>query len=304
MPCEGLAGARASASSTRSLRNTAPEAIDSFMMRRHENAVLSAIDDLATRLQSEQSQLNGFNSAIDRVSTALAKSAEHDTLTSDLLMKVVGAIGEAGTLRAASSERTLKRMQQNRSEVDALRAELVRVRQMANTDVLTGLANRRHFEERLAAAVGETTGFALVLADIDHFKSINDTHGHVFGDYVLRGVATTIVHTLRTGTLIARTGGEEFAMILAKAKEDEVVAAAERVRQAIEKMRLRRGETEVRVTISLGAAMATSLETAAQIYEAADLALYRSKNAGRNRVTLHDPSADQDSTNRYRIYGS
>ena len=281
-----------------------PEAVDSYMMRRHENAVLRAIDDLAGRIRTEQTQMTGFNSAIERVSMALARSAEQEALTSDLLMKVVSAVGQAGSHRAQSGQRTLQRMSRNRTEVDALKEELVKVRRMANTDVLTGLANRRHFDERLAAAVGRNPDFSLMLCDIDHFKSINDVYGHAFGDHVLKSVAMTLTRASRSGTFIARTGGEEFAVVLVKANEEQVRRAAERIRQTVEGLKIRNAQEEVRVTISVGMAMAESVRQIERIYEAADAALYQSKDAGRNCVTMHDPTLEDETSNRYKIYAN
>jgi diguanylate cyclase len=281
-----------------------PEAADSFMMRRRENAVLSAIDDLADRLQSEQSQLSGFNHAIESVSSALAKSLEQDKLTSELLVKVVDAIGQAGNRRVAAGQRTLQRMRENKTEVDTLRDELIKVRRMANTDVLTGLSNRRHFDDRLASSIGKSQDFVLLLADIDHFKKINDAYGHAFGDHVLKCVAATLAKSSRAGTFIARTGGEEFAIVIGKSSESEATAIAERLRQAVEGLKFAAAQEVLGVTISVGVAMAKHAVTADILYQAADFALYRSKNAGRNRVSLHDPAADGDTSQRYRLYGS
>jgi diguanylate cyclase len=280
-----------------------PEAAGSPMMGRHENAVLHAIDELTSRMRSEHLEMSSFQNAIERVSSALVRSAEQEKVTVDILMKVVGAIEQAGNRRSASSHRALERMSKQQNEVDALKNELLRVRKMANTDVLTGLANRRHFDERLATAVGQGSDLALLLLDIDNFKNINDTHGHPFGDYVLKAVTAAILGVMRAGAFVARTGGEEFAILVKKAKERDVMIVAERVRQAVENMKVRKREEEVQVTISVGVATSKSAQQADQIYGCADAALYRSKNAGRNRVTLHDPSTDESSGGRYRIYG-
>ena len=281
-----------------------PEVAESPMIHRHENAVLSAIDNLADRLQSEQSQLNGFNSAIESVSSALTKSLEQDKLTSDLLVKVVNAIGQAGSRRVAAGQRTLQRIRDDKTEVDTLRDELIRVRRMANTDVLTRLSNRRHFDDRLAAAAGTGQDFALLLVDIDHFKKINDTCGHAFGDRVLKCVAAALAKSSRAGTFIARTGGEEFAVVAAKATEQEAFSIGERLRHAVENLKFAAAQDVIGVTISVGVALARDVMTADMLYQSADFALYRSKNAGRNRVTMHDPSADDETSQRYRIYGS
>ncbi len=281
-----------------------PEAVDSQMMNRHETAVLGALGSLASNLRTEQEQMTAFHNAIERVTTALARSAEQDAVTTDLLLKVVAAISDVGRSRIAAGGRALAKMDRNRDEVSALKEELMAVKKMANTDALTGLANRRNFDESIAKALGKDTEFALILADIDHFKRINDAYGHAFGDHVLKTVAVTLRHALRTGTYLARTGGEEFAILFNTGNEDEVRTVAERMRTAIEGLRLRKIDDEVAVTISLGAAMSRRAYAATDIYEAADAALYRSKNAGRNRVTLFDPREDAGSGHRYQIYGS
>jgi len=279
-----------------------PEAVDSYMVRRHERTFLKAISELSASFRSEQSELNGLQDAMERVTSALAKAAQHDNVSPEMLSKVISAIGEAGNQRAVSTNRALERMDRNRSEVEALRQELVNARRMANTDALTELANRRHFDEKLASAMGQSNDFALILLDIDHFKRINDTHGHAVGDYILRGVAATIRQALRTGAFVARTGGEEFAIMLAKANEKDVLIVAERVRVAMEKATFHSGADDIPVTVSLGAALATYAETSAQFYENADTALYQSKAGGRNRVTLHVSKDKDASGNRYQIY--
>jgi diguanylate cyclase len=279
-----------------------PDAVDSQMLRRHENAVLCAIDELALRLQSEQSEMTGFHRAVERVAAALSRSADEDKVTTELLLRAVRAIEETSRLRAACSDRTLKHVDDNRREVTALRSELLAARKLANTDALTGLANRRSFDETLASTMGNGTEFALILIDIDHFKRINDAYGHTFGDHILRTVAVVARRALREGAFLARTGGEEFAIIVSKTTERDAISIAERVRQAIEQIAIRREEDQIGITISLGVALSRSAETPNRLYEAADVALYRAKNAGRNRVNFLDPLHDESSTNRYRIY--
>lgn len=280
-----------------------PEVVDSQMMARHENVLLGALGDASSGLRTEQEQMSAFHTAIERVTIALARSAERDTVTTELLMKVVGAISDVGRSRIAAGGRALSRMDRNRDEVTALKEELISVRKMANTDALTGLANRRNFDDTIAKAFGQKSDFALVIADIDHFKRINDAYGHSFGDHVLKTVAATLRHVLRSGTYIARTGGEEFAILCSVIDDEEAFAVAERMRQGIETVRLRKQDDEVAITISLGVALSRRAHSADDIYEAADAALYQSKNAGRNRTTLHEPK-DEQTSDRYRLYGN
>lgn len=190
-----------------------PEAVGSQMMALHEKALLGALGDLTSGLRSEQEQMSAFQGAIERVTIALGRSAERDAVTTELLMKVVGAISDVGRSRIATGGRALERLDRNRDEITALKEELMSVRKMANTDALTGLANRRNFDDTLAKAFGRKSTFALVIADIDYFKRLNDAFGHSFADHVLKTVAATLHHVLRTGTYVARTGGEEFAIL-------------------------------------------------------------------------------------------
>jgi diguanylate cyclase len=278
-----------------------PDATESQVMKRHENAVLRTIDDLALRLELDQSEMCSFHEAVERLATELSRKVDQETLTTQVLVRVATAVGEAGRRRVVSNHRTLKNLDDNRREISSLRAELVEVRRQANTDPLTGLANRRRFDDVLAEASGRDQAYSLILLDIDHFKRINDADGHAFGDHVLRMVSQAIGRVLRRGTFLARVGGEEFAIVVAKGPAEALVIA-ERVRQSIEKLRLHNASREIRLTVSLGIAASCHAVMPGDVYELADAALYRSKNAGRNRVTLFDPVQDESSGNRYRIY--
>jgi diguanylate cyclase (GGDEF)-like protein len=172
------------------------------------------------------------------------------------------------------------------------------------TDALTGVANRRCFDETLAASWQEAqrTGSALglIMIDVDHFKEFNDFYGHQGGDECLRRVAAQLHSTARTSDVVARFGGEEFAVILPAASIEMAAAGAERLRAAVAEMNLPhegagRGAT---VTVSLGvASIVPSLEySARRLVELADGRLYAAKQAGRNRVAADDlATSDQAS---------
>ncbi len=163
-------------------------------------------------------------------------------------------------------------------------AELER---LASQDPLTGLANRRLFERRLDEEISEAQRLhrplAIAVLDLDHFKLVNDRHGHPVGDQVLRDVATRLGSVLRKGDLLARLGGEEFGWILPEIYADGAVAAAERARRAI-------GELPFSVagalTVSIGVALLGDARDAQVLYAHADEALYRAKREGRDRTTL------------------
>lgn len=168
---------------------------------------------------------------------------------------------------------------------------------LSSRDALTGLANRRSFELALAreidrvARVGEP---ALLLAlDIDHFKQVNDTHGHASGDAVLKAVAEALLECVRPMDMVARVGGEEFAIVMPNCPATFGETVAERVRRRIEVMPVQIGpRRQVRVSISIGGAFAPQWvrSSPALWIERADVQLYRAKAQGRNRACL-EPSA-------------
>ncbi len=163
------------------------------------------------------------------------------------------------------------------------------MRQWALRDMLTGLYNLRHFRERLDAEIAEAqrqgTPLSLLFLDLDHFKKVNDTYGHAAGDKVLQALARSVAHSLRRNELFARTGGEEFAVLLPHADGEEAHALAHRILETIRAMKVQvDSSTMLRVTASLGSAQWRADEPARDFAERADAAMYAAKNAGRDRV--------------------
>jgi len=165
-------------------------------------------------------------------------------------------------------------------------------------DPLTGLANRRHFEEQLQRIIAETDRFggsgSLVLVDIDHFKKVNDTYGHQAGDHVLRHVAKVLSDGVRTVDVCARYGGEELAILLPQTRVDGAAELAERIRKAIAERPVRVGSDSISVTASFGvASYPETVSVKESLFPAADRALYAAKHDGRNcvRVAASTPNA-------------
>ena len=157
------------------------------------------------------------------------------------------------------------------------------------------LANRKHFDqslERIIASSGERGElFCLILADVDHFKTFNDTHGHQMGDHVLRLIAGEMKQAVKGQDVVARYGGEEFAIILPATGLSAATGVAERIRQTTMSKELRRrktGESLGRVTISLGVAEYRRHESVQDLVERADNCLYAAKRRGRNCVVAQD----------------
>jgi diguanylate cyclase (GGDEF)-like protein len=156
-------------------------------------------------------------------------------------------------------------------------------------DPVTGLPPRRLGELNLqtlmqAVAEGVTT-LGMLLIDADHFKHVNDTHGHKTGDEVLRMVAQSTANGLRRGDVPIRWGGDEFLVLLPGIDEAALQATAERVRILVENPWIQEGETQIRVSVSVGATMALPTETADELVDRSDRLMYASKHAGRNRGT-------------------
>jgi len=145
------------------------------------------------------------------------------------------------------------------------------------------------FSRLLVESQASSTEISLIMLDIDHFKKINDTHGHLFGDKVIRGIAEVLKANVKGKDAIARLGGEEFGVLLPETSLSGAQALADKIRQTVEKGRIRRqdGKGEVGgITVSLGVAELNRAEDTAAFLNRADKALYFSKENGRNRVSL------------------
>lgn len=170
-----------------------------------------------------------------------------------------------------------------------------KIRELATQDGLTGLATRRVFNDRIESmlqraerAEPEAGRMALIMMDVDHFKKLNDTYGHPFGDEVLKQVAKVVQRAVRKVDLAARYGGEEFVVLLEDANEEGALLLAERIRKDVESLRFENSGREVRVTISLGiAAFPRDGGLAADLKNNADKALYKAKHDGRNRTVTY-----------------
>jgi diguanylate cyclase (GGDEF)-like protein/PAS domain S-box-containing protein len=156
-------------------------------------------------------------------------------------------------------------------------------------DSVTGLTSRRfgelHLQTLMRAVSEQATTPGVLFMDADHFKDVNDTFGHKTGDAVLRMVGQSLANALRRGDIAVRWGGEEFVALLPGTNEASLAGVAERVRMLVENSWIQQGETQLRVTVSVGATMAVPGESPDEIADRADRLMYASKRAGRNRVT-------------------
>jgi diguanylate cyclase (GGDEF)-like protein len=179
-----------------------------------------------------------------------------------------------------------------RDVTDEKRAQ-VALEQLATRDGLTGLANRRCFDDTLNAewqrALRQQQPLSLLMVDVDNFKQYNDAYGHLGGDECLQRIATAVSSEMRANDLVARYGGEEFAVILPNQSLKGAAIVAERIRCRVEQLRLPNlGSQQHVVTVSIGAATALAApeNDPSQLVATADSALYRAKHMGRNRISL------------------
>lgn len=219
----------------------------------------------------------------------------HESWPMRLAMVVVVAllvfgIVQVRTLVLRQRTRALERMIGQRTS--ELRAANVALAQLAGTDPLTGLANRRTLLARLEAAretaMRSGRGYAVAMLDIDHFKHVNDTYGHHTGDIVVQAVASRIAEGVRAVDCVARYGGEELAILFADSGAADAWAITDRLRQAVAQVATEVDGVAITVTVSGGVAAATGDEPPADVLHRADLAMYRAKRGGRDRVELAD----------------
>jgi len=243
----------------------------------------AALGDAVGILDSAHDDAARYGNRLEGLSDTLAAAAP--TLT-DALRRIL-----ADTQALCRNSRGLaQRLAERAREAEALRGALAEARRAAATDSLTGLCNRRAFDEALCsgmqAAEAQGAPLCLVTFDIDHFKIVNDRHGHAAGDAVLQGLAQTLREWARPGDHPARVGGEEFAVILPDTGHEEATQLAETLRRTTEREAFlaSNGGERLSITISLGVAELRPAEPREELLARADAALYAAKHQGRNRV--------------------
>lgn len=175
-----------------------------------------------------------------------------------------------------------------RAMTETLSARSESLQHAALTDSLTGMQNRRFFDDALREYLQEFRRIekpvGLMVLDLDHFKQVNDTHGHDVGDEVLRAVARCLKDLTRYHDVVARMGGEEFAIVAPNMNNESLVKLAERIRRAVGALVIETSNVNIRVTISVGLSIWNGRESAEEFYRRADKMLYEAKRLGRNRV--------------------
>jgi diguanylate cyclase (GGDEF)-like protein len=255
------------------------------------DAAISACAGLGMKRAEAESLLAEMPALVLELGTAFGRGVGPQPDVRKLLTDVNAVLLEANR----SYEELIRMLETIVDDKSALVAELEvaheRLEQRATTDALTGVANRRTFSEVLARDIARTRRsnepISVVLLDVDHFKKVNDEHGHVVGDAVLRRVGKLLSTAVRAGDLVARYGGEEFILLLPQTTSALAAFAAERLRSAVEKLRFDVAGGTFSVTASFGiATFVGEAATADELVAAADAALYAAKTDGRNRVAV------------------
>ena len=265
---------------------TGPSAAEQAAFRFANERLRAAITEVSALIGETRSNASGYGAHLSGATSELGGLAGNE----QALRVISRLVSETQNLlsKTAGIE---KRLVAASDRVNELSAELETARREAATDQLTGLANRREFDERLAQGIAQASdngqSVALVLFDLDHFKKFNDTKGHLVGDQVLRHVGRQTARAVRDGDTAARYGGEEFALILPGASLESARTIAERLRVTFDLNPLIRRDTREEighVTISAGVAVLRHGESGESFIERADRALYTAKKKGRNRV--------------------
>jgi diguanylate cyclase len=247
---------------------------------RHAADVLVHLQELASRVAVDVDQ---HSSQVEEINTELTSA---DNRESANIVNAVAKLIQANQQMQKKLATTETKIRKQAQEIQIHAAE-------ARTDALTLLANRRAFDDELARRAAEFRRmgrtFSMIMADVDKFKYFNDKHGHSAGDEVLQGVAKMLRRSMREMDLVARYGGEEYAIILPGTVLADACRAAMRAREAIEKSQFHYDvKNDLHVTVSFGVAELQINEDEASLVKRADKALYASKEGGRNCVSWHD----------------
>jgi diguanylate cyclase (GGDEF)-like protein len=254
---------------------------------RHDIEQAAAIAEKLQELANEMStSVDVHRQELEQASQLLtADSRRSDDSVADLVVNVIGDIVHSNQNLKAQLDLAEGRLQEQALEIESHISRSL-------TDPLTGLPNRREFNERLEERMGAWNRrrevFSLVLLDVDYFKKLNDQHGHLAGDQVLAALGGALRGAIRREDSIARYGGEEFAILLPNTTAEQAAQVAQKVREAAANTIVRHNQHSIAVTMSGGIAAILPNERVENLIQRADAALYAAKGAGRNCAFLHD----------------
>jgi diguanylate cyclase len=266
----------------------------------HARYIVARDMEVLDRLQRKLRDV--LDEAAQTAAAALEDSGQFEAALRDTRSRLTGAsslesvhaiiaeLARETTRMHSATEAVHQKLEKRAREVELLTRQLEQAKSEALHDPLTGLKNRRGFELAVKELGGGAfRGTALVLADIDHFKQINDKHGHLLGDKILRAIGQTLQSNIKGRDIAARPGGDEFVLLLQQIPLAGARALAEQIRTAVASVRIRRADSKEQpgsVTLSIGVAAGGSDDTLESLLARADAALYAAKRAGRNRVSV------------------
>ena len=263
--------------------------------------VIGEIDDVMTVLSEALGMTGSYDASLSGATEQLSSAKSRDQIKSvvETLLRSTSEMRE--TNKALEDRLTL-----SKNEISNLQQSLEAIRAESLTDPLTGLGNRKYFDRMIGMAVQSALAsgepLSLLLFDIDHFKSFNDSYGHLTGDQVLRLVGLSMKQTIKGQDITARYGGEEFAVLLPNTALRQALTVADHIRRAVMAKELKKkstGEILGRVTISVGVSMLKQGDDPDALIERADACLYAAKRNGRNRVICEaDPEFAIESHSR------
>lgn len=263
-----------------------------YRQRISQEAVIALLDAVGLHLQEANLNTDTLDGQLGQVARKLAAAQDADALFAlrDDLNIFMGELrNTSGTLRSELF-RAHSRVGDLEDTIRQQREELREAHMVMTLDGLTSVANRAAFDQAIVRALvhaRRSNGLlTLMIFDLDHFKTVNDTYGHPSGDDVLRTVSKVLVDAVRQNDFVARIGGEEFAAILPNSGKREASSIAERIGYAIRRLQFSHKQDHFSVTISIGIASWDRTEPAESLYSRADEALYKAKNTGRDKYVV------------------
>ena len=261
--------------------------------------VMDEINQVMSMMDAATGSANNYTESLADVTNKLGNTKDRDGIRA-----IVESLVQTASEMKKDNHKLEQRLSASKQEINQLQENLEVVRNESLTDPLTGLSNRKYFDmslnEALDASVERSEPLSLVMTDIDHFKTFNDTWGHLTGDQVLRLVAMSVKQNVKGQDIAARYGGEEFALVLPNTVLRSAITVADHIRRAgmsKELMKRSTGQNLGRVTISLGVATARKGDSMQSLIARADACLYAAKRNGRNRVISEtDPEVAQGSS--------
>jgi diguanylate cyclase len=248
--------------------------------------VIGEIDDVMNLITEALGMTASYDASLAGADQKLAAATSREQL-----VEIIEVLAKSTQDMRATNRALEDRLSLSKSEISGLQQSLEAIRAESLTDPLTGLGNRKYFDRMIEMAVqtalANSQPLSLLMFDIDHFKSFNDSYGHLTGDQVLRLVGMSLKHVIKGQDITARYGGEEFAVMLPNTALRQALTVADHIRRAVMAKELKKkstGEILGRVTISVGVSMLKPGDDTDALIERADACLYAAKRNGRNRV--------------------